>query len=145
MMIANTLTRFNQMFSHPDFAKLLLRLTVGGLMLFHGWHKLQSGIEGIQGMLAEHGLPAFIGYGVLLGEVVAPLLLILGILCRLSALILIGTMVVAWLLAGLGDTFTLTPVGAWGIESIVFFALASLAILFQGGGKYSVVSHSAWR
>lgn len=145
MMITNTLTRFNQLFSHPDFAKLLLRLTVGGLMLFHGWHKLHTGIGGIQGMLAAHGLPAFIGYGVLLGEVVAPLLLIFGILCRLSALTVIGTMVVAWLLAGLGDTFSLSPVGAWAIESMAFFAFASLVILFQGGGKYSVVSHSAWR
>ena len=114
-------------------------------MLFHGWHKLLAGVGPIQGMLAAHGLPAFIGYGVLLGEVVAPLLLILGILCRPAALIVIGTMVVAWLLAGLDNTFSLTPVGAWGIESLVFFAFTSAVILLQGGGKYSVLSHSAWR
>ncbi|MTD27676.1 DoxX family protein [Erwinia sorbitola] len=144
-MIANTLTRFNQMFSHPDAAKLLLRLTVGGLMLFHGWHKLHAGVGGIQGMLVAHGLPAFIGYGVLLGEVVAPLLLIFGILCRLSALTVIGTMVVAWLLADLGNTFSLTPVGAWALEEIALYALASAAILLQGCGKYSVLKNSAWR
>lgn len=145
MMIANTLNRFNQIFSHPDFAKLLLRLMVGGLMLFHGWHKLHSGVGPIQGMLAAHGLPAFIGYGVLLGEVVAPLLLIFGIICRLSALTMLGTMLVAWLLAGLDSTFSLTPVGAWALESMAFFALGSVAILFQGCGKYSVITNSTWR
>lgn len=144
-MMTNLLTRVNQIFSHPDFAKLLLRLMVGGLMLFHGWHKLLSGVGGIQSMLAAHGLPAFIGYGVLLGEVVAPLLLIAGILCRLSALTMIGTMVVAWLLADFDNTFSLTPVGAWAIESIAMYALAAAAILFQGCGKYSIISNPTWR
>ncbi|WP_369334854.1 DoxX family membrane protein, partial [Vibrio cholerae] len=40
-------------------------------------------------------------YGVLLGEVVAPCLIILGILTRPAALGLAFTMVVAWLMVGM--------------------------------------------
>jgi putative oxidoreductase len=66
------------MLAKDDVGKLLLRLAVGGLMLFHGLHKLFEG-DGISGMLVAKGLPGFIAYGVLIGEVVAPCLIILGI------------------------------------------------------------------
>ena len=45
-----------------DLGLLLLRLTVGGLMLFHGVHKLIYGVSAIEGMLAGLGLPGFIAY-----------------------------------------------------------------------------------
>ncbi|WP_323129421.1 DoxX family protein, partial [Klebsiella pneumoniae] len=41
-----------------------------------------------RGLLAAQGLPGFIAYGVLVGEVVAPCLLILGVLTRPAALVL---------------------------------------------------------
>lgn len=40
-----------------DCGLLVLRLTVGGLMLFHGIHKLTAGVGFIGGMLAQMGLP----------------------------------------------------------------------------------------
>ena len=46
---------------------LLLRLSTGGLMLFHGVAKLQGGLGFLQGMLAAKGLPAFLAYGALVG------------------------------------------------------------------------------
>ncbi len=42
-----------------------------------------------------------IAYGVLVGEAVAPCLLIIGVLTRPAALVLAFTMVVAWLMVGL--------------------------------------------
>ena len=42
-----------------DAGKLVLRLSVGVLMLLHGIHKLLHGVDGIGGMLAGMGLPAF--------------------------------------------------------------------------------------
>jgi len=131
------------MFSHEDFGKLLLRLLVGGLMLFHGLHKLIGGIDGIAGMLAAKGIPGFVAYGVLVGEVLCPILLILGVFTRPSALVLAFTMVVAWLLVGIGKTGTLDATGAWAIESIVYFFIGALVVAFIGAGRYSVAP--AWK
>lgn len=139
------LRQCNALLDKPDLAKLLLRITLGGLLFFHGWHKVLAGTGAIQGMLEAQGVPGFIGYGVLIGEVVAPILLVLGILCRLSALSIFFTMIAAWLLVGTGKTFTLTPVGAWGIEDLVYYAMAALTVMLLGCGRYSVMSNPEWR
>ena len=54
-----------------DLGLLLLRIALGGLMLFHGMHKLIYGVGFIGDMLAAIGLPSFIAYGSLLAELVA--------------------------------------------------------------------------
>lgn len=144
-MVKNLLKGVNTRFYNQDIAALLLRLTLGGLLLFHGWHKMHAGIGFILSMLAEHGVPAFIGYGIYLGEVVAPILIILGICCRPSAVVVFGTMIVAWLLADSGNTFRLSEVGAWAIEDLVFYAMMSVVVFFLGCGKYSVLSDPDWR
>jgi len=114
-------------------------------MLFHGLHKLVAGVDGISGMLVAKGLPGFIAYGVLVGEVVAPCLLILGILTRPAALVLAFTMIVAWLMVGIGETGSLDKTGAWAIESLVYFFIGALAIACLGAGRFSVVGNSVWR
>ena len=142
-MVKSLLNAVNKLLSHDDLGKLLLRLAVGGLMLFHGLHKLFDGVGGISNMLVAKGLPGFIAYGVLVGEVVAPCLLILGVLTRPAALAF--TMVVAWLMVGTGKTFALDAVGAWAIESLVYFFVGALAIAFLGAGRYAIGGNSAWR
>lgn len=142
-MVKSLLNSVNNMFSHEDFGRLLLRLMVGGLMLFHGLHKLIGGIDGIAGMLAAKGLPGFIAYGVLIGEVLCPILIILGVLTRPAALVLAFTMIVAWLLVGVGKTGSLDATGAWAIESMMYYFIAALVIAFIGAGRYSVAP--AWK
>ena len=144
-MVTPMLNAVNRMLTHEDFGKLLLRLAVGGLMLFHGIHKLFAGIDGISGMLVAKGFPGFIAYGVLIGEVVAPILIIFGILTRPAALVIALTMVVAWLRVGMGKTGMLDKTGAWAIESLVYFFIAALAVAFLGAGRYAVAGNSAWR
>ena len=144
-MLTTLLNAVNRMLTHEDFGKFLLRLAVGGLMLFHGLHKLFAGIDGISGMLIAKGLPGFIAYGVLVGEVIAPCLIILGILTRPAALVLAFTMIVAWLMVGMGETWSLDKTGAWAIESLVYFLLGALAVAFLGAGRFSVAGNSAWR
>ncbi len=138
-MVKDLHADFNRRFHNVDLAALLLRLTLGGLLLFHGWHKIHAGIGFILSMLSEHGVPAFIGYGIYLGEVVAPILIILGIFCRLSAITVIGTMIVAWLLVDIDNTFHLNDVGAWAIEDLVFYVMMAVVLLFLGSGKYAVM------
>ena len=144
-MVKSLLIAVNKKLTCDDLGKLLLRFAVGGLMLFHGLHKLFGGVEGISGMLVAKGLPGFIAYGVLIGEVVAPILIVLGILTRPAALALAFTMVVAWLMVGTGKTFALDAVGAWAIESLVYFFIGALAVVFLGAGRYSLVSDPAWK
>lgn len=144
-MVKSMLNAVNRMFAHEDAGKFLLRLTVGGLMLFHGLHKLFDGIDGISGMLVAKGLPDFIAYGVLLGEVLCPLLVILGVLTRPAALGIAFTMVVAWLMVGINKTGALDVTGAWAIESLVYFFVASIAVALLGAGRYSVAPSAEWR
>ena len=144
-MLTTLLNAVNRMLTHEDFGKFLLRLAVGGLMLFHGLHKLFAGIDGISGMLIAKGLPGFIAYGVLVGEVIAPCLIILGILTRPAALVLAFTMIVAWLMVGMNETWALDKTGAWAIESLVYFFIGSLAVAFLGAGRFALGKTPAWR
>lgn len=139
------LDSINRVLDKPDFGKLLLRLSFGGLMIFHGWHKVLAGVGGIGGMLEAAGLPSFIAYGVFLGEIVAPILIILGILTRPAALVMAGTMVVAQLLSAPDAFFTLAKTGAWGIEGTAVYFFAGLVIALLGSGRYSVMSNPRLR
>ena len=57
--------------TNADLGRLLLRLTLGFCVLFHGIAKIQGGVEGIAHDLIALGLPGFIAYGVYVGEVLA--------------------------------------------------------------------------
>lgn len=59
-MVIKLLNSVNRVLTHEDFGKLLLRFAVGGLMLFHGLHKLFAGIDGISGMLIAKGFLALL-------------------------------------------------------------------------------------
>lgn len=121
-----------------DIGKLVLRLSVGVLMLLHGIFKLQNGIDGIAGMLASQGLPTFIAYGVYLGEVLGPVLVILGFYTRIGALLMVGNMLVALGLAHANELFELGKMGGWAVETQGLFLFGSVAIALLGAGKLSV-------
>tara|TARA_B110000046_G_C12838120_1_gene332397 strand:- start:355 stop:759 length:405 start_codon:yes stop_codon:yes gene_type:complete len=124
--------------NYDESAKLLLRFTIGFLMLVHGVSKLSNGISGIEGMFTNAGIPSFLAYGVYLGEVLAPLMLIIGFRVKIASVLILGTMAVAIVLAHSNDIFLITKHGAWAIEVQMLYFLGSLTILLQGAGKYSV-------
>ncbi|MCD6258358.1 MAG: DoxX family protein [Helicobacteraceae bacterium] len=126
------------MFISPDIAKLLLRLSVGILMLFHGIHKIIHGVGGIKKMLASSGMPEFLAYGVYVGEVIVPLFIILGLYARIASLVLAFNMLVAILLAYGGSLFALGKHGGLAIELPLFYFILSLVIFLLGSGRYSV-------
>ncbi|EXF42995.1 Surfeit locus 4-related protein [Pseudomonas sp. BAY1663] len=121
-----------------DAGKLVLRLTVGVLILLHGISKLLNGVGGIAGMLADMGLPTFLAYGVYLGEVVGPLLVIFGLYTRLGAVLMIGNMVVALALVHRAELFSIGPMGGWAIELQALFLFGAVAIALLGAGRMSV-------
>lgn len=124
--------------SLDDLGKLVLRLTLGILILLHGISKLLGGVGGIEGMLVAQGLPAFFAWGAYIGEVVAPLLLIFGIYTRLGGLLIVANMVVAIMLAHTKELFTLAGSGGWSLELQGMFLATGLAIALLGAGRYSV-------
>ncbi len=121
-----------------DLGKLLLRLCLGGLLLFHGVHKLLNGLGPIDGMLVAHNISSTVAYGVYLGEVVAPILIILGLFSRIGGLLVAGNMIVAVLLAGLPRIAALAPSGGYALEAEVFFFATGLAVALLGAGRLSL-------
>ena len=121
-----------------DAGKLLLRLTVAGLLLFHGISKLIHGVAWMAGPLAAFHLPAFISYGAYVGEVIAPVLIIIGRYTRAAGLVVAFDMFMAVLLVAHGRFFTLNPAGGWGLELEAFYFFCALSVFFLGAGKYSL-------
>jgi len=121
-----------------DVGRLLLRVTVSGLLLFHGADKLRHGVGEVRNDLVAHGMPAFAAYGVFLGEVVAPVLILLGVFARPAALVCSGTVLFATALVHPDAYGRLAPTGAWAAESFAFYVLTALAVALLGAGRYSL-------
>lgn len=121
-----------------DTGKLVLRLTIGLLVLLHGIAKLQGGVGGIEGMLQAHGLPGFLAWGALLGEVLGPLLLIVGFHARIGAALIAVNMLVAFGLAHLGQLGQLNAQGGWALELQGMFLFSAIAAMLLGPGRFSI-------
>ena len=121
-----------------DTGKLILRVVVGVLMLFHGISKIISGPACVLGLMAKTGMPEALGYFVYAGEVAAPALLILGLWTRAAALIIVVNMVVAVLLVHANEIFTMAKTGGWTLELQGFYLFTALAIVFLGAGRFSI-------
>lgn len=122
-----------------DIGILIMRLSVGLLMLFHGVAKIMhpGSLDFISNMLSNNGLPAILAYGVYVGEVLAPLLVVAGFRARIAAIIIVINMLFAILLAHSDDMFSLTRQGGWMVELQMFYLLGALAIVFTGSGRYA--------
>jgi len=121
-----------------NIGKLILRIMLGGLMLFHGVYKVQHGIGFIKGLMVAQGLPEVLAYGVYLGEIIAPVLLILGWRSRIWAGLIAVNMLVVIYLTQLGAFLKLGSHGSWAVELQMFYLLSALAIAFLGSGKFAL-------
>ena len=122
-----------------NIGKLILRFMVGGLMLFHGIDKALHGIGFIKGLVSGQGLPEVLAYGVYIGEILAPLFLLLGWKSRLWAGVIAVNMAVAIYLTQSKALLSLGTHGAWAVEVPMFYLLSALAIVFFGSGKYAIM------
>jgi putative oxidoreductase len=126
---------------YADFGKLLLRVTIGALMLFHGVDKIihrQENIDGVKKAVAAHNLPEFVAYGVYVGEVLAPAMLVVGFFTRVAALIFAFDMGVAVFLVHQSLLTTINPGGAYALELQALYFFGALAVFFLGAGRYSI-------
>ena len=128
-------------FQSDALGKLVLRLTLGILLSLHGIAKVMHPVrtlDAMSGMLAGAGLPTELAYGVFVGEVLAPILIILGFHSRLGGLIVVINMIFAVLLAHSTQLLSLTKNGGWALELQGFYLLTGLALFFLGSGKIAV-------
>ena len=121
-----------------DIGKLVLRVSLGVLVLLHGIAKLQNGVDGIAGMLAGHGLPSVLAYGAYLGEVVGPILVVIGLFTRIGALLIVCNMLMAFGLAHMQQMFSIASTGGWALELQGMYLFGAIAVALLGAGAYSV-------
>ena len=121
-----------------DGGKLVLRVLLAVLILFHGVSKLIGGVGFISGMLAKAGLPGALGYFVYVGEVIAPLLILFGVFTRAAALVVAVNMIVALALVHTRQFFSLNDTGGWALELQGMYLGAAVAVALLGAGRYSV-------
>ncbi|MGB9095320.1 DoxX family protein [Erwinia sp.] len=134
-------TGFSRLTDHPDLGKLVLRLTFGILLLFHGEFKVIHGVGWIATLLKAHGLPGFVAYGAYIGEIVAPIMIIIGLMTRPAAFVIAVNLVVATLLVKTGAIWGRTNVGAWALEGEALYLFGAVAIMFLGAGKYALIKN----
>ena len=122
-----------------DAGLLVLRVTLGVILLIHGLWKVKHGVAWISGPLSALGLPSALAYGAYVGEVLAPVLLILGLWPRASALVIAFHMSMAIVLARRGDIGKINPIsGGWSIELEALLIFAAIAIALAGAGRYAL-------
>jgi putative oxidoreductase len=131
-------------FHNNDLAKLIIRITCGGLLFLHGSHSAIHGIDHVKNMLTAVGLPAWIAYGNLIGEVVAPLFMIIGYRARIAALVVAFNMLASILIAHRDIAFARNNFGGWMIELNVFYMMTAITIFLMGAGKYALSAKNKW-
>ncbi|MDR2223035.1 MAG: DoxX family protein [Flavobacteriaceae bacterium] len=123
---------------------LIGRIAIGLLMLLYGIGKLIHGIGFIQEVLQSMGLPAFMGYGVYVGEVIAPILILIGFRTRIASAVFTINCITAMLLVQSADIFSLNDNGGWKVELLGIYAFVALGIFFTGGGSFAISRDNRW-
>ena len=124
--------------TNSDLGKLLLRIALGVCIVLHGVAKLKGGVDGIAQGLAAMGLPGFIAYGVYVGEIVAPVLLIVGWFARIGAALIAVNMIFAIAIAHSAELFKLGPQGGWALELQGMYLMTAIALALMGPGRFSI-------
>ncbi|MEP9348160.1 DoxX family protein [Xanthobacter sp. KR7-225] len=125
--------------SSPDLAALVLRLSLGAMYLAHSivLKVLTYGLGGTAAFFVQAGLPGWLAYVLVAGEVIGGVLLILGVQTRWVVVALspalLGAIIVVH--AANGWVFT-APGGGW--EYPAFLLAVSLVQFLLGDGAFAV-------
>lgn len=123
---------------NTDLGLLILRISIGGLMLFHGVSKI---LHGISFLTDNMGV---IGYAVYIGEVLAPLAILLGWRTKIASVIFAINCIVAVAVAHSGEIFSISDHGGYALELLMLYLLGSVALVFTGAGRYAVSHTHKW-
>ncbi|WP_255450066.1 DoxX family protein [Skermania sp. ID1734] len=133
-----------------DLGLLILRITVGGLFLFHGLQKLTGwwggpGLDKMPDMVEHLGWkqPQISSVLLMVGEIGGGALLILGLATPLAAGAVLAVIIDAWLVrqaAAPGLQFT----APGGVEYETMLVAASASLILTGPGRIAVDGGRGW-
>ena len=131
-----------------SYSWLLLRVTLGTVMLAHGVQKAFGWFGGFGwdnsiGYFNSVGLPTFLGAAVILIESVGAVLLIAGFAGRIMALLLGIVMIGAFFIGHVSNGFYMNWFGnhkGEGFEFDILFWSIAAVLVANGSGKFSVDS-----
>lgn len=114
---------------------LILRVSAGAVMILgHGLPKLQNPDKFIEGLAAKgYPAPTVLGYAAISAETLFPLLIILGLFTRVSAVIAAANMLVAGFVHHLiisGDPFS-------NFEKALLYMIIFICIAITGPGDWN--------
>ena len=115
-----------------DLALLILRLGAGGLMLTHGIPKINMLFASPIQFADPIGVgETFSLIFALIGEVIAPILIIIGFKTKLAAIPSVITMAVAAFIVHANDDLATK-------EKAILYLICYVTVLLAGAGRYSV-------
>ncbi len=120
------------------YAALLLRVSLGGLLLAHaGLKYFVFTPAGTEKFFASLGLPGWFGLVVIAGETVCGLALIFGVYARIAALLMAADLLGAVFTVHIHNGFFFTNTGG-GWEYPAFWTVALVVLALVGDGAYAV-------
>ncbi|MBJ8343424.1 DoxX family protein [Antrihabitans sp. YC2-6] len=133
-----------------DLGLLILRLTVGGIFLFHALQKLTGwwngpGLDGVEKGLSSGGWdqPKLMSILLTVGELGGSILLILGLATPLAAGAVLAIIIDAWLVKQAG-TPGLQFSGDQGVELETLLLGASAGLILTGPGRIALDGRRGW-
>jgi putative oxidoreductase len=123
-----------------DFGLLWLRVLVGAALMYHGWLKVQGGVEEFAYKAVEpmgFPVPILFAWLATAAELIGGFFLFLGLWTRLAALALVVNMAVASFGRNAGAPI-IAPAAARTMELPLVYLVAVAAILIMGSGRFSV-------
>ena len=130
-----------------DASMLVLRVAAGLIFIPHGYAKVfgSGGPSAFAADLPSYHIPAFLGYVAAYAELFGAILLVAGLLTRLDALLLAGTMFVAVFVVQLPDALR-DPDGAAhrfaaamrAVELPLALLAATVVLVLLGPGRWSL-------
>jgi putative oxidoreductase len=115
-------------------ALLFMRLTLGAIMVVHGYHKVFGGLHHHADFVASLGFPHWLGYVSSFTEFLGGLLILAGLFTRVAALAIFVDLVVAIWKVHLHNGLT----GDHGMEFPLAVATLAFALIFFGAGPIAL-------
>ncbi|WP_228234816.1 DoxX family protein [Allomuricauda sp. M10] len=125
-------------------AIFLFRIAIPFTMLIYGFDKVKNGTGFIGDLMEQYGLPVFLANGVFIGEIIAPLMLLIGFRTRLAGLILSVNCLLAILMAQTQNILTLNQFGGWSLDLLFIYLVAGIAFYYSGAGKHAISTSHSW-
>ena len=121
-----------------SFGLLLMRVTTAAMMVFgHGLGKMQNYSDLVKVFKGPFGMSSQVSLTLaIVGEVVAPVLVAVGLLTRFSTLFVVATMAVAAFWAHADDPLFST--GGPAKEMAILYLIPFATLLFTGPGKIAI-------